>query len=251
MTFDVASVRETQPADSYTVSGNLQIHLSTLRIQNFDMRNLLVLAYGIETYQMLGMPKWDFPAMFTITAKSDSAADEKLARLSDEDARLEKQHMLQALLADRFQMKSHWETRQLPAYNLVVAKPGRLQRSTGAPPDAAELKVWGEHPIPPLYQRNDGAGYDYVAHGATMINIVAMIRTQLNRPVTDKTGLSGKYDFVLRYRGATEQDEDPASTDPTPPLDQAIQNVLGLKLEQTKGPVQVLVIDHIEKPSEN
>lgn len=78
-----------------------------------------------------------------------------------------------------------------------------------------------------------------------------MLRVQLQRPIADRTGLSGKYDFVLRYHGATEQNRDPDSTDPTPPLNQAIQDVLSLRMEQAKGPVQVPVIDRVEKAKEN
>ncbi len=251
MTFDVASIRQAQIADSYTVSGDLQIHRSTLRLQNSDLPNLLRAAYGIEWYQMAGLPRWKQPAMFTIVAKSELAADAKLTKLNAHDALLETRHMLQALLVDRFRMESHWETRQLPTYVLLVTKPGRLQRSTGAPPTAADLKMWGDHPIPPLYQRNDGAGYDFVAHGATMTDILAMLQAQLQRAITDRTGLSGKYDFVLRYQGATAQDENADATDAMPPLDKALQDVLGLKVEPAKGPVQVLVVDHIERPSEN
>jgi uncharacterized protein (TIGR03435 family) len=252
MTFDIASIHEAQEADSYTVGGGLEPHSSTLRLQNFRIENLLSMAYAVKWHQMSNLPNWPYPAMFTVAAKSDWAADEKLAKLNDADALSEKRHMLQMLLADRFHLQLHEEDRDGPAYNLVVAKGGpRLALAGSAPPSADELTRFGNHSIPALYQRNDGQGYDYVAHGANMKDIVSMLTGQLGRRVIDKTGLAGKYDFVLQYRGAKEAERPADDTDPTPPLERAIQSTLGLKLEPARASIHVLVIDHIEKPSEN
>lgn len=251
MTFDVASVRETKEANSYTVSGWLDEHTSLLRLENNTMENLLAIAYGIDLYQIAGLPEWPYPAMFTIVAKSDNATDEKLAKLSDDEARLEKQHMVQALLAERFKLKTHWETRQGAVYNLIVAKPGRLHEAKGGPPSAEDPKFWGDHPVPTLYQRKDGLGYDFIGHGASIGEIAVMLRGQFGRPVLDKTGLTGNYDFILKYRDRTKQDRPADDLDPTLPLDEAIVSELGLKVAAAKGPIQVLVIDHVEKPSEN
>ena len=77
------------------------------------------------------------------------------------------------------------------------------------------------------------------------------LSSQFGRPVVDKTGLTAKYDFLLAYQGATDRDRKPDDTDPTLPLDQATPQQLGLRLEPAKGPIQVLVIDHVEKPTEN
>jgi len=71
------------------------------------------------------------------------------------------------------------------------------------------------------------------------------------RPVSDETGLMGNYDFVLKYKGQWDRDRAADDLDPTPPMDRGVQEELGLKLETAKGPVQVLIIDHVEKPSEN
>jgi uncharacterized protein (TIGR03435 family) len=251
MTFDVASVREAKEATSYMVSGWLDPHTSALRLENNTMQNLLTIAYEIDSYQIVGLPEWPYPAMFTIVAKSDHTIDEKLAKLSDDDARIEKQHMLQALLAERFKLKTHWETRQGAVYNLIVAKPGRLHEAKGGPPSAEDLKFWGDHPVPTLYQRNDGLGYDFIGHGASMSEIAVMLRGQLGRPVLDKTGLTRNYDFVLKYRDRTKQDRSADDLDPTLPMDEAIVAELGLKVVAAKGSIQVLVVDHVEKPSEN
>ena len=84
-----------------------------------------------------------------------------------------------------------------------------------------------------------------------MKDLAATLGFQMHGSVVDETGLLGKYDFVLKYRGATDRDRAPDDLDPMLPLDQAIQDQLGLKLERKKDSVPWLVIDHIEKPSEN
>jgi uncharacterized protein (TIGR03435 family) len=253
LTYDVASVRQSNPDVNagFTIGGDMKPETGNVRILNFDLENLLSLAYGADRRRIVGLPHWTFPTMFNIEAKSDSEAQAKLATLTKEQQHMEQQHMLQALLADRFKLQAHWETRDGPTYNLVVAKPGRMQESKGAPPSDAELKRFGDHPIPTLYQRKDDRGFDFVAHGASMLEIVRVLQGQMGRPVTDKTGLTGKYDFVLKYNAATADQRKADDTDPTLPLDEAIQDELGLKLESTKGTMQVLVLDHIEKPTEN
>jgi uncharacterized protein (TIGR03435 family) len=81
--------------------------------------------------------------------------------------------------------------------------------------------------------------------------LAKILTAQFGRPVIDKTGLTGKYDFVLKYRGRWDRDRNADDSDPTPPMDRALQEELGLKVEAAKGPSKVLVIDHLEKPSEN
>lgn len=251
LTFDVASVRESLVADSYDVFGGFAPHSSSLRVTNFDAWNLISMAYAVRRDQISGMPDWR--AMFNIQAKSDSAADERLASLSKDQQELEHQHMMQVLLADRFKLKVHWETREGLAHDLVLSKNGsKMQEAKSEPPSADELKAWGNHPIPALYQRGDSnVGFDFVAHGASMSNITGMLAGQFGHPVVDKTGLTGKYDFTLRYHGTRLSDRKADDMDPIQPLDVAIQDQLGLKLKPTKAPEKFLVIDHIEKPSEN
>lgn len=252
MTFDVASVRPVKVANLSSISiggGWIDPHTSMLRLQNSPLNNLLYIAYGIHTYEMVGLPDWPWPTLFTIEAKSDTDADEKLVKLSDKDAMAEKRHMLQALLADRFSLRSHWETREGPIYNLVVSKAGRLEGAKGA--TAEQLKNWGDGDIPQLIQQGNGRGGELVGHACPMPYLVKTLADQFNRPITDKTGRTGKYDFSLKYGTIRVSDGRPDESDPTPSLEDAIQDQIGLKLESAKGPIQVLVIDHIEKPSEN
>jgi len=252
LTFDVASIRESPPPDGYMIVGyTFSPHSSSFRATNLDILNLLTVAYGIRRDQISGVP--DSRVMFNIQAKSDSAANERLAGLSKAQEKLEQRHMLQALLADRFKLKTHWETREGLAYDLLVSKNGpKMQEARGEPPSAEEKKAWGDHTIPPLYQRGDSrVGFDYVAHGCSMSDITDMLAMQFGHPVLDKTGLTDKYDFILRYHGTRLADRKADDLDPVPTLDTAIQDQLGLKLKPTKAPEKFLVIDYIEKPSKN
>ena len=216
-----------------------------------NVMNLLSMAYDVRWDQIVGVR--DISAMFNIQAKSDSAADERLTILNKQQASLEQQHMLQGLLADRFKLKVHWESREGPAYNLVLAGHGsKLVETKGGPVSPEEQKSWGDRPVPPLYQRGDSrTGFDFVGHACSVSDLIPMLAGQFGQPVSDKTGLTGKYDFILHYHGAWLSDRRVDDPDPTPTLDTAIQDQLGLKLEPTKAPIQFLVVDHIEKPSEN
>ena len=251
MTFDVASVRQSPEADSYRVGGSFLPDSTSLRITNLDTRNLVAMAYGVRWDQIVELPEWR--AMFNIEAKSDSEADQRLAKLSREQQWAEQRHMLKTLLEDRFKLKVHWETREGATYNLVVAKGGpRLADEKDTPPIAEEIKRLGDRPRPRLYQRGDSrSGFAYIAHGATLNDITEMLTTQFGHPVADKTGLTGKYDFTVRYDGARLSDRKADDLNPVPTLDVAIQDGLGLKLVPSKGPIQFLVVDHLEKPSEN
>jgi len=248
MTFDVASIRETKVGNEITVSGMFPLHESTLRVQNFDISNLVTMAYGLNHYQLLGIPSWAFETVYTIQARSDDATDTKLAHLSDHDARLERQHMMQVLLADRFHLQTHWEIRQGPTYELVVSKPGLLKETS---PSDAEQDKTTKHP--PLYQQGgSNTGFKFIAHGASIEMIRNMLEGQFGRPVVDKTGLSGKYDFVLPYKGRFDSDRNPDDTDAIPTLDRSLQDTLGLKVKPSRGDISVIVIDHVdEHPSEN
>ena len=255
MTFDVASVRENKNIDvnaGFTMSGQFVPHTTTLQAINWRIEYLISYAYGVDQYQIVGAPKWPWPTMFVIEAKGDSEADAKMAALTKEQQWAEQQHMLRALLEERFKLKTHWETKEGDVYNLVVAKGGpKLSAEGSMPPSADELKIFGDRPVPPLFQKNDGQGFDLIAHGCSMDQWAGMLTSQFGRPVIDKTGLSGKYDFVLKYNGRSDRDRNADDLDPTPPMDRALQEELGLKVEAAKGPVKVLVIDQVDKPSEN
>lgn len=258
MTFDVASVRENKEADlrlGITMSGQFAPQTTHLQLTNWRIESILSDAYGINEWQIMGTPKWPFPTVFVIEAKGDADADAKMAALPKEDQRLEQEHMLQALLADRFGLKAHWETREGDVFNLVLAKGGSKMLPAGSMQQTKTEREWmsgnGGYTQRPLHQENDGHGFDWVGHSCPVSDLVSILNSMFGRPVIDKTGLTGNYDFVVKYHGRFDSDRKADDTDPTPPLDLALKEQLGLQVEKAKGPVKMLLIDHIEKPTEN
>jgi uncharacterized protein (TIGR03435 family) len=225
-----------QPAAQQPVPG--QRHHPKVLIQS---------ACGFGAYEISGAPDWLESSFWVVQAKSDHSVDDQLAKLTDDQAKLEKQHMMQALLADRFHLKVHWETRQASISALVLAKGGSKLQPTkveiadaaipNAPPPEAKGASIQSHPAP--------QGRQIDATHITAKGIAALLSAMLNINVDDRTGLTGLYDFTLQY---TYQSSDP---DSFPTITTAIQEQLGLKLESTKGSVPVLVIDHIERPTPN
>jgi uncharacterized protein (TIGR03435 family) len=255
MTFDVASVQEVKNADPTSITfmgGGFVAHTAAYRATNLPIESLIAPAYGVNQYQIVKGPSWPWPTLFMVEAKGDSDADAKLAALPAEQREAEQQHMLQALLADRFKLKTHWETREGDTYNLVVAKGGPKLGAAGSTPTSDDdLARFGGHSVPALFQTCDWNGCSFVAHRCSIGELTGNLTSQFRRPVYDKTGITANYDFVLKYKGSWDSDRPADDLDPTPPLDRALQEQLGLKVEPAKGSIKVLVIDHIEKPSAN
>ena len=261
MTFDVASVRESKVnlQGGITVRGGFDPPDSGhLHVENWSLANLVTDAYSSPSARLhfndidAGDSRREvWMTYFNIDAKADAETEAKLAKLTKDQVRAEQRHMLQALLEDRLKLKVHWEDREKPAYDLVVAKRGRLV-STGAPPTEEELKQFAGRPIPSWYQRgNSMRGFEYIGHGATTAEIAEMLTGQFEQPVRDKTGLTGKYDFHLKTYGVKAEDRKMDETNPWPSLENAVEDELGLKLVRSKGMVKTLVIDHWERPGEN
>jgi uncharacterized protein (TIGR03435 family) len=257
MTFEVASIRQSKPDRDrgFVVSGGFEpANSGRLSFQNFSLWNLVLDAYSLAPGQLLGLdslPAELKSALFVVGAKADEADDQRLATLPKKQVQLEQEHMLQALLADRMSLKVHWETRDSTTYNLELVKRGKLQ-STGAPPTAEETKAFGDRGVPPLYQRGSSwEGFEYVAHGATVEDLAELLTEQFGAPVNDRTGLDGKYDFVLKTYQTQDTERKPDETNPWPPLETAIRDQLGLRLVRSHGPGKFLVVDHAEMPSPN
>ena len=232
-TFDVASIHinNTETDGHHHIINNpAESHFRTV---NIALRDLIQFAYGLPDSQILGGPTWLDSIMFDIDAKSEPLVDAQLHALPTEQSRHQKQLMVQALLADSFQLKAHQETRQLPVYALVVTKDGpkfKPSKINGTTVDTGRTRM-------------------HIAGSDDTISILARELAQvLGRVVLNQTGLSGRYDLSLRW---TLDDVAPSSPDAPSGIFTAIQEQLGLKLESKKGPVPVLVIDSVEKPSPN
>ncbi len=213
LSFEAATVKPNDPAKNQGATWGFSYTGNSLRLIG-TLQALIRYAYDVEDPQITGGPPWIDRDIYEINAKSSTTA-----------APAQLKQMLQSLLAERFQLAIHRETRQLTIYSLVVAKGGSKLHP---PDDGVTSASWGATSL----------------RGAMdMTSFAAHLTSSLHRTVVDHTGLAGNWKLDMHW--AAEDSTTEAS------LFTAIQEQLGLKLESTKGPVPVLVIDRAEKPSEN
>jgi uncharacterized protein (TIGR03435 family) len=224
---------------------------------NVSLKMLIQSAYGIREDLISGAPSWADSARFDIDAKVAGSDVDALKKLTPEQRRL----ILQPLLADRFKLKTHTETKQLPVYELVVAKGGSKLKEA-APGDTYANGIKGPDGVGRGGMMRVGRG-QLNAQAVPMTSLANMLSQQLHRTVLDKTGLTGKYDIELNwtpdqgsdpmFKGpdSSQQRADAAPDSSGPSIFTALQEQLGLRLQSAKGPVETLVIDHVEMPSEN
>jgi bla regulator protein BlaR1 len=259
--FEVATVK---PGESASQQRMLMIGPGKVTIQNMPLRELVMFAYDAKsTSQISGMPEWADSATYTIEAKEDEATAKVLDAMPRDERNQQTRLMLQALLVDRFHLKVSHAEKELPVYALVVAKGGpKVKASTEVPP--------ANDPFPPDPGRPKGMGRGLMQFGpgslqandASMESFASGILSRLpevgDRVVVDKTGLTGKYDFTLKWTpesaprpGTMEADNGTPQENNTPGLFTALEEQLGLKLESQKGSVETLVVDSIERPTPN
>ena len=236
LTFEVASIKPANP-DAHGSSIRFMPG-GGLNITNIPLRGMITFAYDVRDFQVSGGPGWIGTERFDITAQPERAAANgpvDPARMTDEQLQTVREQMnerLRALLVDRFQLAVHKETKEQPIYALVLAKNGSKLREAKEP--GPRLMTNGKH----------------MQGSAVSIEILTQVlSSQMERPVVDKTGLTGKYDFVLEWTPDIGAAGDSTPVGPT--IFTALQEQLGLRLEAQKGPVQIIVIDRAEKPSEN
>lgn len=248
MTFDVASIRENEASADHSVHVAVKNppHASQFEVTNFTMKSLIQMGYGFGSPISDG-PAWLSERYFSVQAKSDAATDERLAKLTDEQARLEKQHMVQMLLVDRMGLKGHWETKETAVYALEIAKNGPKLEETKGDLSDPDHPASGNTPGTDVKATGGRHGLEFVAQGSSTKAIAAMLVSQLNMPVVDRTGLTGSYKFTLHF-GREWSANDPEGW---PDIFTAVQEQLGLKLESTKSAIPILIIDHIAPPSAN
>lgn len=242
--FDVATIRQSPPPDAnFHVSVSSPPHSSRFEATNLPMKALLQIAYGFEA-PVVGAPDWIANTFYNIQARSDAEADARLAKLTDNEVRLEKRNAIRALLADRLGMKTHLETRPTSIYNLVLDKGGHKMKLVPAPPA-------GDAPasMKPADVQTHGSqhGLEFDGTDASMTAITAALSSMVESPVLDKTGLKGVYNYKLQF-GRDWSAHDP---DSWPSIFTAVQEQLGLTLEPLHEAVPNLVVDHIAKPTEN
>jgi uncharacterized protein (TIGR03435 family) len=214
--FEAVSVKPADPADPAHMTQTSQ---GGFRGRNLRLFELVMSAWRLNRNQIVGGPNWLETTGWDIDARFPQGA-----------TRAQLPQMMQAMLADRFGLVTHLETRALPAYALVVAKGGPKL----SPGDTA---------------RGMSAGPRMIRYGsATMSDLASQLSGYLGRNVTDRTDLTGQYSIDLSF---APTDPGASSDDPAPSLFQALQDQAGLKLESVKAPVEVLVIDHAATPAAN
>jgi bla regulator protein blaR1 len=237
--FDAVSVKASDPNSRNGTVVSLTPGAG-LHVINATLKDLIETAYDARALQILGGPSWAGVAKYDVTGTPNphpvGAVGAIPSQPGDNDVRLK----VQAMLKDRFQLQLHREMRIVAIYSLVVAK-------GGIKPDGLRATDSPHRGV------NAGRG-TILGEAATMMDLTSKLPRLLDRPVVNNTGLEGKYDFKLEWTpdpGPSAPDSQPAETPLGPSIFSALQQQLGLRLEATKGPVDVLVIDHVDKPSEN
>jgi uncharacterized protein (TIGR03435 family) len=223
--FEVASVK---PGPTSGFSLPFRIGPDSLQIES-RLKDLIMQAYEIEDYQVAGIPAWVQSERYAIRAKAAKASSPHEIRL-----------MLQALLAERFRLKMHRETKTMAGYVLSVDKGGAKlpPPKTGVPADSMGVIQLG--------------GGEIWGRATSMKNLARGLRLELERPVIDETKIAGNYDIRLRFEeGNAELADKDRPSDPTAGSIFAALHELGLRLDSRKVEIGVLVIDAAERPSGN
>lgn len=259
-TFEVASVKANRSGDNRVMLG-LQPG-GRFSAQNVPLRLLIQNAYRVQGFQIVNAPDWAGSERFDISAKAEGDPSQEQV-----------QQMVRALLADRFKLQVHRENKEMPIYALVLAredgKLGPKLKPAAADCEALRGRGRGAAPLPapgsPM-QCGMRIGFgNMVGGGMGLGQVATSLSNNLNRVVVDRTGLTGNYDFDLTWTPELPAGGGPGGpgggfgppggappVDPNgPSLFTAIQEQLGLKLDSTRGPVETLVIDRLERPTEN
>jgi uncharacterized protein (TIGR03435 family) len=234
-TFEVATIKPSdpnRPGKAFTVRGR---QFATV---NTTLGDIITFAYGIHAKQITGGPAWLETEKYDLSAQPDGEGQP-----SERQWKI----MIQKLLAERFKLAFHRDKKELSVYAITVGKNGpKLTKSEGNP-----------NGLPGLFFRGLG---NLPVTNATMADFAGVMQTAvLDRPVVDQTGLAGRWDFTLKwtpdefqFAGLGVRVPPPTNAADAPPdLFTAIQEQLGLKLDSTKAPAEVFVVDRVEKPSEN
>jgi uncharacterized protein (TIGR03435 family) len=236
--FEVATVKPSDPARPGQIVTFRGVEVITT---NTTVRDLINLAYWLHPKQVTGGPAWMESEKYDMAGKPDAPGQPNVDQMK---------MMIQKLLADRFQLKFHFEKRDLSAYAVGITKAGtKIIRSRDDPKG-----------YPGWYFGRTPSGTTLTFRNSPMSQVTAILQNFLDKPVVDQSGLSERYDFTLTFTLDAAQavrlggPPPPAAADnpdAAPDVFAAFQQQLGLKLESTKASVDVMVIDKVEKPSEN
>lgn len=238
--FEVASVKsnttDAEPSMNVPPRG-------LVAIVNVPLENVIVNAFGVPAFRVLDAPGWIKRERFDISAK-----------IPDDAAPGQQRSMLQSLLEGRFKLRAHRETREQPIYTVVVARSDgrlgpRLKQSNADCPAAAKsaspLTLSPDGPCAALFGVGQ-AGGRIVSRGQPLARVISALSMAVSRGVVDRTGLQGPFDVELEWSADVGAS---AANSNVPSIFTALQEQLGLRLEPSRGPLDVLVIDSIERPT--
>lgn len=215
----------------------------------FPIQGLIYEAYKTDHYRIVGGTGGVFSELYLVQAKMDPDVMEALQKLPQERRRIARQHMLQVLLRDYFKVVVRTEIRDVPAYDLEVAKKGPKLTQAADANRANQKFKWSPD--------GDGTTTSVSAQGQPADSILAVLSAETGRPVYDKTGLTGVYDFTLKYtpKQFLMDSQPPGDATPShelaPPIEKALEDQLGLRLVSTTGQLEFIIIDHAERPIGN
>jgi uncharacterized protein (TIGR03435 family) len=198
---------------------------------NANLKSLISAAYNVKDDAIVGGPNWIVSNHYDVNGKVTGSEGAAPPKLTSPRRKL----MIRALLADRFKLAVHEESKEAAIYELTIAKSGvKLHEGTPAPTNTPMTFAPGQ-----------------ISFNAAPIAAIAdVLARELHRPVIDKTGLTGKYDITLHWTEQMNLSDNSADTS-APSIFTAVEEQLGLKLTSAKGPVKTLVIDHVEPPTDN
>jgi uncharacterized protein (TIGR03435 family) len=245
--FDVATIKPFRPGPQ-TFMGIVDTP-NGVHASDANLAMLVVYAYGLRTEDQVTGPDWAKTERYEVVAKMSAADIAEIQKMSNAEGTARRALMLQALLAERFQLKAHSETKMVPVYELVVAK------------GASKLKEAATDPNPPLGRGEDGKPHQgtkflkdtSVWQAWSMENLAGFLSQPVvgvGRPVLDKTGLTTTYDFPINWSVYSAGAGAPLGSpeDNTASIFGALKEV-GLQLHPATGPIDIIVIDHVEKPT--
>jgi uncharacterized protein (TIGR03435 family) len=228
--YDVASVKQNKSADQ---SANMSIRDNVFTATNVPLNSLIEFAYDVRSDQIAGLSGPVSSARFDIEAKVVPPDGGPMPTLTDTVL----QAMIIPLLADRFQLKAHLQSKTMPVYDLVVAHGG----------PKFQLAVEDDQTNSSMNMRASNNDSIITAKDSSMTDLAAELSDEVHRQVIDKTGIKGNADFTLKWTSDEAADQGGTVIS----IFTAVEEQLGLKLQPAKGPVDTLVIDHAEMPSEN
>jgi uncharacterized protein (TIGR03435 family) len=231
--WDVVTVK---PSESDDTSSGFQVHGRQILMERESVESMVGFGYGIHAKQIAGAPDWAATERWNIEGVPNVPGQPNMQQYET---------LVRKILAERFGLKVHTETRELPVYALRVAKDGAtLASGKGIVKTAAD-----PNGVLDMHDRINGGQRRIQVTNGSIADIALVLKFYTDRPLVDQTGLAGRYDFQLAW--TFDETRAPTDGSAAPSLFTAVQEDMGLKLEPVKAPVDVLVIDKVERPGAN